>query len=213
MKVQREQFRSGEAEESYGKALDIYETIKNDLGRANALNGLGDVQIQHSKYTEARVSYIKALKIYQEIGSSRGRVKAKRGLAETHRAQFKHSKAEESYAETPAIYNESRLASLGSGQGFTQFSGLMVRPLEAIYPWRSEVTQSDALAAGNSLDQAVEFIEQGDVHRQQLIYPKADEAYDNALTIYNNIQSDLGQKNASRGSGESKDFVVVVKRL
>ncbi|KIO20176.1 hypothetical protein M407DRAFT_30170, partial [Tulasnella calospora MUT 4182] len=82
-------------EESYAEALAICRSIGYDLGRANALNGLGDVRRQQSKYTEAQESYAEAVAISKGIGNGIIQVNSALGLARIrlHQARYAEAKA------------------------------------------------------------------------------------------------------------------------
>ncbi|KAG8893640.1 hypothetical protein FRC00_010235, partial [Tulasnella sp. 408] len=91
--VQRLQSKNAEAELSFIQALAMHESLGDELGRANALRGIGDLRQARSEYVEAETAHTQALSIYENIGNERGRVNATIGLAELRFHQTRYAEA------------------------------------------------------------------------------------------------------------------------
>lgn len=82
-----------QAEATYSRALAIQERIGDDLGHANALEGLRDVQRQRSKCVEAESS--QALAMYSKLQNDLSQANAPNRLGDVRRERSKYIEAEE----------------------------------------------------------------------------------------------------------------------
>ncbi|KAG8965702.1 hypothetical protein FRC00_003177 [Tulasnella sp. 408] len=91
-------------EELLVTASAIYESIGSDLGYANSLNGLGDIQRRSTKLGDAHQSFTEAFVVYKGLGNGLGRSDVLAGLGDLHPTQSRLDEAEESYTQALTIY-------------------------------------------------------------------------------------------------------------
>lgn len=84
------QLENVEAEASFIQALAMCENLGYELGRANALRGIGHARQARSEYVEAEMPYTQALSIYGNIGNERGRENATLGLSRIRFCQVRY---------------------------------------------------------------------------------------------------------------------------
>ncbi|MCQ2395265.1 MAG: tetratricopeptide repeat protein, partial [Kiritimatiellae bacterium] len=91
---------------NFNEALVISKEIGARLGEANALQGLGDVQMRRNAYDEAEQAYADALKIYKDVGDRLGEANACLGLGNLCEAKGDRSAALESFQKALQIGEE-----------------------------------------------------------------------------------------------------------
>jgi tetratricopeptide (TPR) repeat protein len=72
----------GTAQDSYQRALPLYEQIGDRRGQAACMQGLGDVALERSDHNSARVAYQSALPLLQEVGDLLGQADCIRRLGD-----------------------------------------------------------------------------------------------------------------------------------
>ncbi|KAG8918534.1 hypothetical protein FRC01_001807 [Tulasnella sp. 417] len=87
------------ASEHYTKALDVYTTVADNKGRADALYELAGIHRMQSEHSQAVSLYSECLQIYTDLGNKRGRADALKGLAEVHRVRQECDQAVTLYSE------------------------------------------------------------------------------------------------------------------
>lgn len=88
--IHQVRYKYAEAEGYFTQALMIYTNIGFDVGRANALRGLGEVRLREGRYAEAKLLRNDAAKISDRISDEEGTIGSKKLLAEVLEAEKSH---------------------------------------------------------------------------------------------------------------------------
>lgn len=105
------------------------------------MNGLADVQREHSKYDEAELSYSQALDIYRRIGDELGQADTLLELGSVQGQRSKHAEAESSYSEALEIYK-----TIGNDLGRRKALAML---------WDAQREQSKRIEAEEAYSQAI----------------------------------------------------------
>ncbi|KAG8931502.1 hypothetical protein FRC01_001227, partial [Tulasnella sp. 417] len=193
--------RYREAEEALNKAHEIHSRIGNDLGTANALQGLGSIYRAQSRYREAEDALKKAHGIHSRIGNDLGTANALDGLGSIYRGQSRYREAEEALKKAHEIHSR-----IGSDLGTAN----ALDGLGSIYRAQSRYREAgEALnkaheihsRIGNHMGTANALLGLGELHRTQSRSQEAEQCLTKAQHIYSLIGDDLGTGNTFRMLG------------
>ncbi|MBD0370448.1 MAG: tetratricopeptide repeat protein [Pyrinomonadaceae bacterium] len=207
------------ARENYNKALklaqevknqlggaDIDELIENELGEADTLAGLGDLEGRVGNTTQALDYYNRALAIYKRRGSTEGQGDVYRGLGDLERYLNKLDEADTDYQQALGLYQF--IGDLG-GQA-DAYRGL--GELGSVQVKEDKINEG---IAKQYFKQALELYEkikeqngQAEIYNllgeldSALSAEAAQKNYETALNIYKSIQNLDGQADTLKDIGD-----------
>jgi tetratricopeptide (TPR) repeat protein len=96
--------RLDEAQHAFAEALELYQQASHLIGQANALNGLGDVELQLQHYDAARNFYTQALTLYKRTVNRLGQADVLCGLGDVEWQKQHYDAARDFYTQALNLY-------------------------------------------------------------------------------------------------------------
>ena len=113
-----------EAQDLYTQAIALYEKEQDDLGRANALQALGDLKSRLGLVQEAEDLYTQAIALYEKEQDDLGRANALSALGDLKRRLGLVQEAQDLYTQAIALY-EKEQNDLGLGYTWTELARIL----------------------------------------------------------------------------------------
>ncbi|KAG8892901.1 hypothetical protein FRC00_011334 [Tulasnella sp. 408] len=95
-----------DAEISYLRAQQIYDSLECDLEKANTLRGLAEIQRLQARYGDAEESLAVAQAIYYSLGNDLGQANALLGLGQMNYRKGNYAEAKASFSQARELYSK-----------------------------------------------------------------------------------------------------------
>ncbi|MFI3189979.1 hypothetical protein BCS42_07410 [Crenothrix sp. D3] len=95
-----------EARNCYQQALQLFQQLKNDSGKATCIQALGDIHSIFSEYDLAKNCYLQALSSHRQIKDYLNEAFCIRGLGGIHQALAEYNQAIDCYKQALEIYQQ-----------------------------------------------------------------------------------------------------------
>ncbi|KIO16638.1 hypothetical protein M407DRAFT_33710 [Tulasnella calospora MUT 4182] len=183
-------------------ALEIAQSMENQLAAANILFALGRACHARRNYQLAEENYIHAQVRYASGGNPAGQARAFEELGSVYRAQCLYGEAEGSYLRAKTIYtslkdNLGRARTL-CGLGDVYRARCRYKQAEGFY----QEARGIHARSGEDRGRANALLGLGEVYSAQSRYRKAEETFLLARDMCSDLGDDLGRANALSGLGD-----------
>ena len=184
------------------EVIEVSQVQNDDLGRANALQALGDLDSRLGLVNSARTLYTQAIALYEKEQDDWGRANALQALGDLDTRLGQVDSARALYIQAMALF-ESEQSDLGRANTLQALGDLDSR-LGHVDSARAFYTQAIALydKEQNDLGRANALKALGDVDSRLGRIDSAHTLYTQAITLYEKEQHDLGRANALRALGD-----------
>lgn len=191
-----------EAEKGFTQALQSYQQAKHDLGQANALNNLADVQHRLCKYEEAEGFLHQALRLHKKGVDPLGQAHDLNSLAEVSSKKREYVQAEKYYQQALHLHRKasSQLGQANDLHGLGTVYERMDRVDTATEKFQEALKLHTAV--NDHLGQANDLLCIADLHVRGNRFDEAQESYQGAFELFKSMNVKLGQGNALQSLGK-----------
>jgi tetratricopeptide (TPR) repeat protein len=175
------------AQDLYDQALKSYRKNADNLGEANTLKAIGDIQRKLYENTEALSNYQSAIEIYWRLGDRLGAANTLKAIGDVLQFKKQTDEALEKYSQALKMYEEVRdrlgAANTLKAIGHVYFHQDQLIPAMAQYQQALElfVTIQDRYSTG------VAWIDIARTQAKQKNIPEAKQAYQQAQQLFQEI--------------------------
>ena len=191
-----------EAEEQYGRAEELYQRAKDNLGLANMLQSRGDLLSRLGKLEEAEEQYGKAEELYRKEKTDLGLANTLKSRGDLLSRLGKLEEAEEQYGKAEELFQKEK-DDLGLANTLRSRGDLLSRlgkleEAEEQYGRAEELYQKEKadLGLANTLKS------RGDLLRRRGKLEEAEEQYGRAEELFQKEKDDLGLANTLKSRGD-----------
>ncbi|KAI0044922.1 TPR-like protein, partial [Auriscalpium vulgare] len=192
------------SESSMNEALQLHQEVKDVLGQANDLQGLGEIYLHKSDYVEAEKRFLQALKLHKEEGSLSGQADDMRQLGKVYYMHLSDYVKAEEYTRQALTLNIEANDVLGQGHNFLQIGhiySLSHQHTEAEKAFVEAETLYDQIS--DVPGQATNcYQKHGETNLLLTELKSAKENFLKAYDLYCKVGDLVGQGNALRGLGD-----------
>ncbi|MBK8194633.1 MAG: tetratricopeptide repeat protein [Lewinellaceae bacterium] len=186
----------------YQQALPLFEKVGSDLGKANTLKSLGDLERLLSENDKARALYQQALPLFEKVGSDLGKANTLQSLGDLERLLSENDKARALYQQALPLF-EKVGDDLGKANTLKSLGDLEMRMSEndkarALYQQALPLFEK----VGSDLGKANTLKSLGDLEMRMSENDKARALYQQALPLFEKVGDDLGKANTLKSLGD-----------
>lgn len=196
-----------EARQSYTSARRLYQLLGDQLGEANTLRALGDIERVLGRNDEARANYTEARSLYKKVEDRRGEGNVLRGIGDLERALGRNEQARGAYTEALKLFKEvpdqRGEANVFWGLGYLETTLSHVEPAREAFVKALKLYRT----INNKLGEANVLLGVAELELTLKRIDQARTAYMEARTMYKSVNDRQGEANVLRGVGELERLV------